>query len=387
MERGALTGASVFAFGHCNATEEMIDYLSENGVAIKAILDNSGSKQGSVYRDVPIISPAYMKGADIEDSIVLIVTRFFAEMSAQLRRLGYAGEIVKVVDYNSFAEYSLSDETFARKKARMERGAETLAKIRARYPSQHLVICPNNALGDVYWAMAFLPAYLAKHGIREVAVVAIGEGCRQVAEMFGMLNAVTLCHAEMDEFVQALIFARDGNGIIAHHDRPYTDNIIKYLDRHFLSFIDYYRCAVYGLPQDAAPVAPAGLEPYSGAPQLAEGKTVILSPYAKSVAEPPAAYWERLAEQYCRDGYFVCTSVNGDEPAVRQTVPLHIPLSQIISAVECAGLFIGLRNGLCDVLNTANCRKIAVFPDCYYSTTPHKVAEFFALPGWESVVL
>ncbi|MDR1132651.1 MAG: hypothetical protein LBL05_00725 [Synergistaceae bacterium] len=56
------------------------------------------------------------------------------------------------------------------------------------------------------------------------------------------------------------------------------------------------------------------------------------------------------------------------------------------AAAEYAGSFVGLRNGLCDVVHAANCRKIVVFPDCFYSTTPHKVADFFALPGWESVV-
>ena len=58
-----------------------------------------------------------------------------------------------------------------------------------------------------------------------------------------------------------------------------------------------------------------------------------------------------------------------------------------LDAVEHAGTFIGLRSGLCDVVHTARARKVHVFPDAHYSTTPYKVADFFALPGWESVVL
>ncbi|MDR2112386.1 MAG: hypothetical protein LBQ62_04695 [Candidatus Accumulibacter sp.] len=63
-----------------------------------------------------------------------------------------------------------------------------------------------------------------------------------------------------------------------------------------------------------------------------------------------------------------------------------MPLAQMPAAVEHAGTFIGIRNGLRDVLFTANCRKTVVFPNGHYSTTPHNVAEFFALPGWESIV-
>jgi len=379
-------GRAVFLFGHCNATEEMADYLSANGVTAAAILDNSASKQGLSYREIPIVPTEQIQNFNAENSIVLIATRFFAEMAAQLRRLDYDGEIVQVVEYNSFAEYSLSDETVERKKARMLRGARTLERIREIYAMQHLIVCPNNALGDIYWAMAFLPAYCKKHEIGKVAVVVAGDGCRQVAEMFGTENIIALDFTEMDELVQAFIFTREDNCIIAHHDRPYTDNIIKYLDKRFLSFINYYRCAVYCLPRDTKPARPTRLHAFTEKDRLAKDKTVIIAPYAKSVVQPPDSFWEKLAGEWQDKGYLVCTSVNVGERAIKGTTPLSLPLNQMEAAAEHASVFIGLRNGLCDIVHTANCRKIAVFPDCYYSTTPHKVEDFFVLPNWDKIV-
>jgi hypothetical protein len=379
-------GRAVLLFGHCDATEEMTDYLLSRGVTPVAILDNSEAKQGQAYREIPITPPEIARDRTAENSLVLIATRFFAEMSAQLRRLGYDGEIVQVVEYNSFAEYSLSDDTLRRKTARMMRGAETLKNIRDQYPTQHLIICPNSALGDAYWAMAFLPAYRVKRGIGEVVVVVAGDGCRQVAEMFGAGPIATLSPTEMDEFTQAVIYTREANCLFAHHDRPYTDNIIKYLDKYFLSFIDYYRCAVYGLPRETTPAEPADLQPLDDDGTLQKGRSVILAPCAKSVTRMPAAFWENLAAEWRGKGSKVCTSVHGGETPIRGTAPLTLPLNQMTAAAEYAGVFIGLRNGLCDVVHAANCRKIVVFPDCFYSTTPHKVADFFALPGWESVV-
>jgi hypothetical protein len=382
----SFAGRAVLLFGHCDATEEMADYLLSRGVTPVAILDNSTAKQGQAYREIPITPPETIRDRTAENSVVLVAARFFAEMSAQLRRLGYDGEILQVAEYNSFAEYSLSDDTLRRKTARVARGAETLKNIRNRYPAQHLIICPNNALGDVYWAMAFLPAYRAKRGIDEIAVVVAGDGCRQVAEMFGAGRIVTLPPAEMDEFAQAVIYTRESNCLFAHHDRPYTDNIIKYLDKYFLPFIDYYRRAVYGLPRETRPAAPTALKPLDGKGTLQKGRGVILAPYAKSVTRMPGAFWENLAAEWRGKGAKVCTSVYGGETPIPGTEPLTLPLNQMIAAVEYAGVFIGLRNGLCDVVHAANCRKIVVFPDCFYSTTPHKVADFFALPGWEGVV-
>jgi len=377
---------AVFLFGHCNATEEMADYLLEHNVGVSAIFDNSLSKQSLSYRGISIVPPEQIKKYTADNSVVLIATRFYAEMSAQLRRLGYSGEIVRVVEYNSFAEYSLSDETLERKMARMQRGIAILEQIRTQYPEHHLVVCPNNALGDVYWAIAFLPQYCSKHGIVDTAVIVIGNACRQVAGLFGRSNLVALSESEMDELVQAVIFTREDNCIIAHHDRPYTDNIIKYLDRHFLSFIDYYRCAVYGLSKDTEPFAPTGFSQFENNFGVLKNMSVILSPYAKSVVELPSGFWEKIAGEYLEKGFKVYTNVVGDEQPVNGTLPLDVPISQLPAAAEYAGTFIGIRNGLCDILHTVDCRKVVVFPDCYYSTTPHKVADFFALPGWESII-
>ena len=383
---GALRGRAVILFGHCNATMEMAGFLLGRGIPPVAILDNNPSKHGISQGGIPVVAPQEIRKYNASDSIVLIAARFYAEMAAQLGRLGYDGEVLRVVEYDSFSEYSLSDETFGRRVERMRRGANTLEQIRGKYPSQHMVVCPNNALGDVYWAMAFLPAYLGKRGIYETALITVGDGCRQVAEMFGEGDIVSVAQAEMDELVQAIVFAREENCIIAHHDRPYTDSIIKLLDRRFLSFIDYYRCAVYGLGRDAAPTEPSNFAAFENKGRIAKGSSVILSPYAKSVVGIPAGYWEGVAAGYARRGYEVYTCAADGELPIGGTEPLSLPISQIKAAAEYAGAFVGIRNGLCDVLFTADCKKTVVFPDSYYSTTPHKVEDFFALPGWEKIV-
>jgi hypothetical protein len=378
----AFAGKDLFAFGHCNATEEMIDYLSELSVNVTAILDNNKTKVGSLYNGVPIILPKYINA----NGIVLIANRFYEQMAQQLRKIGCDGRIVKVLEYNSFAEYSVSQETIKRKTERMLRGKNTLEKIRAKHSKEHLVVCPHNALGDVYWVMSFLPAYLAKHKIAATVVIVNGDACKQVAEMFvGADCTLSLPNTEIEEFEQALIYCNEPNCIIAHHDKIYTDNSIKYLNSHFISFIDFYKYIVFSLDKSAEPVTPRFHSPFKNTIGILQGKTLIISPNAKSVVLPPNEFWQKTIQEYKNKGFMVCTSVTGSEIPLENTIPISFPLNQAISAVEYAGHFMGIRSGLCDVINSAKCSKTVVFPDCIYSTTEIKVADFFALPDWFTI--
>ncbi len=256
-----------------------------------------------------------------------------------------------------------------------------------QYPQYHLVICPNCALGDVYWACAYLPAYCIKECIESVAVIVIGNGCRQVAEMFGIESVVVLDTSEMDELVQAIIFHQEENCIIAHHDRPYTDNIIKYLDKHFLSFTDYYKYAVFGLNKEVTPVEPLKIAQFDNKPQFKQNRSIIIAPYAKSVVQPSREFWNSIINDYQKQGFQIFTNVIENEKPLDYTKPITLPLNQLIRAVEYAGHFIGLRSGLCDIVNTAKCRKTVIMPDCIYSTTNIKVADFFTLPDWEQITI
>ena len=386
IRNGKLNGRNVFIFGHCNASEEMIDYLENSGIKINAVLDNNSAKWGMAYKSVAVKKPDVICSFEDSDCIVLIAAKAYESMVKQLRGLGYGGRIVKAVDYNSFAEFSLSDDTFNEKKEKVLRGAETLKKIRKLYPLQHLVICPYAALGDVYTALSFLPQYCLKNKIKSTAVLVVGNACRQVAEMFDTGNVMALDRAAMDELIQAVLFTEEKNCIIAHHDRPYTNDNIRCLDKHFVSFDDCYRFGVYGLPEEAQPALPTKAVPFKSKEQIEKNNTVILSPYAKSMVQLPETFWKTMAEDYEREGRIVCTNVAGDEKPVKGTKALSIPINQMISAAEYAGCFVGIRSGLCDILSTAKCNKTVVFPDCIYSTTGVKVADFFDMPGWNKIV-
>ena len=122
IQRGLLEHKRIFLFGHCNATEELADFLKEKGYTVRAILDNNAVKHGEQYHEIPIVPPEAVLSEQAQDVIVCIATRFYEAMKAQLRELGFSGEVRKLVDYNTYAEYSLSEETVERKRKRVEHG-------------------------------------------------------------------------------------------------------------------------------------------------------------------------------------------------------------------------------------------------------------------------
>lgn len=52
-------------------------------------------------------------------------------------------------------------------------------------------------------------------------------------------------------------------------------------------------------------------------------------------------------------------------------------LLELRSVVERAGTFIGIRNGLCDVIREAKAKKIALYPDYNYCDTKWKAIEMY----------
>jgi hypothetical protein len=388
LERsGRLRDVVIYAFGHTAATEEIRRRLSGYDIALTGILDNNRAKQGSYLHGVPVISPDAVADVSVS-SVVLIASRFHGEMREQLVDLGYAGEIIRVG--------SLSIGTDAGAGSDTRRGAGLLDQLRAGHPARHLLVCPFAALGDVYWALAYLPAFAAARDWRRPAVVVVvGEACRQVARLFGHEDAHSITQNEMDDLVAAVVAGGAQDATIAHHDRPHGDGApVRVLDERFVAFTDMYRDLVYKLPPGSQPHAPrgcvaaeAGKGGHAWSHTIPSRRTVLMAPYAKSVLPVPWSFWEQTARRHVSQGDVVATLVHGDEDPVPGTLALEVPIPELIDAVEHAGTFIGLRSGLCDVVHTARARKVHVFPDAHYSTTPYKVADFFALPGWESVVL
>jgi hypothetical protein len=379
-----LDDATVLVFGHSNVTASIQQRLAEAGITVQAFLDNNPMKQGSVFDGVPVVAPEAISALPDVRTVVLISSPHFAVMRDQLRALGFEGEILRIVGQDLYTTLPTTEEEHI-VKARASYGASLLADIRARFPPHHLVLCPFDGLGDVYWLMSYLPAFCAENGIERAAAVVVGRGSEQVVRLSGQDTAAVLTYQEMDDLIRAVLLSEEEDYTIGFTpDRSGSPLIYQ---GQSLTLFDYYRSVVYGLDSTARPAVPAYLDEFDNVEGVPAGTSVIIAPYAKSVIAPPPSFWEGIVAEQTAAGRAVYTNVAGNEQPLPGTLPLRVPLSQMVAAVEHAGTFIALRSGLCDVVHTAMARKIAVYPDAYFSTTSHKVADFFALPEWEEIVV
>ena len=375
----------VYLFGHCEASLSLVDLLVENDIRPIAILDNSEAKQGKDYKGIPVIPPCEILTYAHENAVMLIVTRFYEAMNAQLRELGFQGRVIKLVDYNTYAEYSLSEETRNRKRRRVVHGKGILVHLKEKYPSQLTIFCPFHALGDIYFAMSYLPAFMKRKGADNFVICVPSDICASVVKLFGHDIVETLEQKELDAAIQAVIYTGDEKCFIAHQDRPYVVNLHKALKRKQIPLEKVYCCGVFGLSEDTEPVQPTVWKEWGRLNEIVESKAVILAPYAKSVPALPKQLWADIVSDYRESGYQVFTNVGGNEEALPGTKPLRAKLCEMRSILERAGTFIGIRSGLCDVVRTADCKKTALYPDYHYCDTLWKSVDMYAIDGFNNI--
>jgi len=378
----------IFLFGHCNATLELIDLLESMDLETKGILDNSDVKQGQEYKGAVVIYPRQigdLAGDDpAQDSVVLITSRFYAAMLQQLRELGYEGPVRKVIDYNTYAEYSLSEDAFSRMKVRERHGAELLEALSKKYDQHFKVFCPFNALGDIYFMISYWPAFARKRNIEHVVFCVPSPVLTDVIHMFGDYPVEAYDQKELDAMIQSVIYTQDKNSFIAHQDRPYVVNLSKALYVKKIPLEQIYCCGVYGLPVGTVPAKPnANKRIYKDIASIPEGKAVVFSPYAKSVTTIDSNVWIEAVAYYSEAGYKCYTNVMGDEKPLDGTEAISPTLLEIRSVVERAGIFVGIRSGLCDILREARAKKIALYPDYNYSDTKWKAIEMYNIEKFD----
>ncbi len=387
IEKEELDGRKIYLFGHCEATLRLADMLLAYGIKPVAIMDNNERKYGIRYKDIPVQKPELVLDKNPAQAAVLIVSRFYEPMKAQLRELGFTGEILRLADYNTYAEYSLSEDTRLRKEDRLRHGAELLDELRNNYPGHLLVFCPLQALGDVYFCMSYLPQFMKRRGVDKCAVCVVGNGCGQVVSLFGGYPSEVFEQKELDAAVQACLYEDREDTFVAHQDRPYVVDLHKALYLKKIPLEKIYCCGVFGLPAETVPALPTCWEEYSGKEKLNKGRSVILSPYAKSVTALSGTVWEQIIKAYKERGYSIFTNITGDEKPLAGTEPISPKLSEMKSAVEYAGTFIGIRSGLCDVIRTADCKKTALYPDYQYCDTRWKSIDIYVIEEFENIVV
>jgi hypothetical protein len=151
---------------------------------------------------------------------------------------------------------------------------------------------------------------------------------------------------------------------MAHGQFAVTDLIAQYL----LSFTDCCRLMLK-VPLQTAPAVPRITETQrERAALLAKESgvelwnTIILFPYAESLMQDAVGHFASFAKRAGENGIRVLTSVAGKEEAIEGSSPVFIPFDLLLPFTELAGNALIVRSGIADILASADCRKLILYP-------------------------
>ena len=247
-----------------------------------------------------------------------------------------------------------------------KKGCEIYKKLKKE--SGDAVICVNqhSSLGDAYLMSLYLPQYFKN---RKYIVTAIGEPSAGVFKYMGIHNVSVITQRETE---QLIAFARV-NGIredtikILHHQahKWHIGIAWQFQGAYGLNFADLIEAVVFkGLTrQDRRyPARCEADETEFSKKGLVKGNSIILFPYANTLDVPPIEYWRKIVEEKKTLGKKVFTHIWKDEKPIEGTDGICLELNELTAAAEYAGEIICVRNGLADILSSADCKKTIIYP-------------------------
>lgn len=364
VQNGVLKKKQIYLFGVSDNTRQIIQMLRELGVEPAGILDNDPVKQNSCCARIRVSAIYDCEEFRKKDSVFLVYSFFWGEMIRQLQSIG-------ISETNIFC--------LCQKKKILPgqfwmswQGKRIHKRLIRKYGDLPAFLCPYTGTGDIYLIGTFWRQYLQSVGIDEYIFLVISGACRKVAEIFDIKNVEVLKTQEESEYlIKYYMLCPEEIPLKLLNDSwgQIRANLLQWFRGYKgLYFTELFRKFVFNLPEEAMPEKPVlknakkELDALFQRYRLKEGKTVVLSPYANTLADLPDGFWIDLASCLKEKGYAVCTNSSGEkEPAVNGTVPVFFPLNLAPQFVSRAGYFIGVRSGFCDVISAAEARKIILY--------------------------
>lgn len=232
------------------------------------------------------------------------------------------------------------------------------------------IICPYG-IGDTYF-ICILSQVLSQKYSRPIALVVKTQHLAVVNMFREVISQAIVCEFTAKELrrIGEASVALNGNLMVGHPSIIRKQFLFEMVGIEKLNLLDCYKI-YFGLPLDCQLVPPKPgkaacrtaaemLELY----HLPEGRTVLLCPSCYSTDKIPVDFWGELADSLGRAGFTVCTNVAASEKnEIIGTIQLTAELDVLIPLVESAGHVVSVRSGLCDLISSANCRKVVVYPD------------------------
>lgn len=366
-----LSNADIYLFGMNTPGDRVIQYLNTKGYRVKAILDNNKKNHEKTLMKVPVCNPNILNSEISKKIIILICSKYYLEMKNQLEKMGFQENkhIFKLVDLNYDNLNSLKKENLDKLMCQLYKANSIYYRIIENYNSEtFFLLCPIRANGDIYISASLLEVFRKKNDLKKVVLIIIGEVGKKIASMFGIKDVISISQTEM-EFIIVLnrFLGHSVTRMITIHPEEFHFNIFSNLECfNKLNFMDFIASGMLNLKITQNEIRPLEYKfnLQDSQSNILNKNSIILAPYANSLPCFPIEFWEKLVKTLNQKNYCLYTnSGNNMEPPILGTKPIFLPINEINNVLEkCAG-FIGIRNGLCEVISSAKCCKIILYPE------------------------
>lgn len=237
----------------------------------------------------------------------------------------------------------------------------------------HIYIEHYPGTGDIYISCALLEKL---HNSRQMngdyVVTVVGKGAAQVAKQLNIKNIEILSQEESNFMILFIQFMSGyiQNSTILHYSPAvmHTSILDMLAGYNELDFMTMYLSVIFpGLTwQEAGNFLPvedeSPVDEYFAARGLEQGKTVVLFPFANTIENLPWQLWEELARHLREHGFSVCTNIERGRMPIPGTCDVFVPYKYLKRFVEKAGIVVGIRNGIFDIIADTQCHKFLLYP-------------------------
>lgn len=362
---GNINGDSrIILYGVTKTTHNCICLL-ENCQEVM-IVDRDEDKWGVNEAGIQIVSPEEGLLPYDSNMIILVSLYHYKEVCEYLSSLGYEpGEQVFLINPAINLTNNPSDGYHEEISRRLKKGFEAYEALKVSDRNEMILLSPWNATGDIYIDCLYLPFFLEENNISQYRIVVSNPGAKKIAALF---NYEAELVSEEDAF--AILDLARAIGFEELNILNINVNVKKQrigkLDRD-VDFNTLHQRLVFNsdIRRSVPSIRQEDSEAYFEKNGLKKGRTALISPYTGTFGRISEEICLKIVEMLKDMGYTICTNTAPGEEAIPGTIGLFLPYSCVIDFVGKAGLFIGMRSGLCDIISSTSARMI-VFHNGYH---------------------
>lgn len=248
------------------------------------------------------------------------------------------------------------------------RGMIEYKKLRKKVGKNAHVIFFRGATGDTYIQFLLLDSYLKEKQITNYVLAGDSTGLLPLSRIFCCSNVMTVPFLEYIE--KAYLFI-DGEGMNVIFPFCWADNFhinkCRIRMTEAFDFMDTYKYFSFQMNTKnivyRQPVFRKVDENliFSWEKQgIIKDKTVLIAPDANSVTRLPIWFWNGIIKELQGLGYTVF--FNCSYFTFFRASNLFTAYDSCVPMLEYAGNFIGVRSGFCDIISSAKCNKVILYP-------------------------